>query len=138
MISDINPAKWVYCLSLASRPVRKIGRKAHNSRFFLTEIVAESIPAAFYCFSFAPNLDFSQLFPKEQEILLYINYAATRYKATDNFFVTQSGIIGNQQKSPRTGRHGRRTIESLDTPAASHGEEFNVGYVTKTIRKGKF
>ena len=43
------------------------------------------IPAALYSLSFAPNLRFSRFFPKQQEILEYMNDVANRFNLTDHF-----------------------------------------------------
>lgn len=43
------------------------------------------IPAAFYSLSFAPNADFSQFFPKQEEILRYIEDVAKRFNVNEKF-----------------------------------------------------
>ncbi|PLB39788.1 flavin-containing monooxygenase [Aspergillus candidus] len=43
------------------------------------------IPAAFYSLSFAPNPHFSRFFPKQQEILEYINDVADKFNVTEHF-----------------------------------------------------
>ncbi|PLN82607.1 FAD/NAD(P)-binding domain-containing protein [Aspergillus taichungensis] len=43
------------------------------------------IPAAFYSFSFAPNPQFSRFFPKQQEILEYMNNVAAKFDLAEHF-----------------------------------------------------
>lgn len=43
------------------------------------------IPAAFYSLSFAPNPEFSRFFPKQEEILRYIEDVAERFHVAGKF-----------------------------------------------------
>lgn len=60
------------------------------------------IPAVFYSLSFAPNPDFSNPFPKQSEVLKYIDNVASRYHLSGHMVRNTDWIEGTWNESTKT------------------------------------
>ncbi|KAE8370350.1 hypothetical protein BDV27DRAFT_170056 [Aspergillus caelatus] len=70
------------------------------------------IPAPFYSLSFAPNPDFSQFFPKQQEVLQYLESVASHFNISEHVVGNTEWVCASFQDSTKTWLVKLRDVKS--------------------------